>query len=287
MRTAIGFKAGPDIPPVILPRRGFHVRVSITIPVRVFIRAKASAPASSTALAIFTISVTFGDNFTITGLLVLAFTSLVTSAATSGSVPKANPSAFTFGQEILTSIASTPSTSNFLAIMPNSSTLPAEKLTIKVVSGAFSFTFGNTSDRNFSIPGFSRPMQFNMPAGVSAILKPGLPARGRGVIPFEIIAPTCFKSIKSSYSTPKPKVPEAPITGVGILIPAKSVFNLSIFIGILLPISQKPPLPQIQVHHRKSSSVFCSFYLQRYSQDKHQFRKPCVFPRKPDSQFHH
>ena len=70
IRSATGFTAGPERPPVILPSNGFLVLISIAIPVNVLIMEIASAPASSTAFAICTISVTFGESFTITVFLV-------------------------------------------------------------------------------------------------------------------------------------------------------------------------------------------------------------------------
>ena len=64
---------------------------SIRMPITVLIRLTASAPASSHALAMATMSVTLGESFTITGLVVTAFTARVTSAAASGCVPKLMP----------------------------------------------------------------------------------------------------------------------------------------------------------------------------------------------------
>jgi hypothetical protein len=50
--NANGLIAGPDNPPVTVERQGFRVSASIAIPSTVFISEIASAPASSTALAI-------------------------------------------------------------------------------------------------------------------------------------------------------------------------------------------------------------------------------------------
>ena len=79
--------------------------MSIAMPVRVFIRDTAAAPASSTALAITVISVTFGESFAITGSFVECLTSEITLAAALGSVPKTIPPSLTLGQEMLTSRA--------------------------------------------------------------------------------------------------------------------------------------------------------------------------------------
>ena len=133
MRRAMGFMAGPDNPPVMLPKMGRRVVMSMAMPVNVLMREMASAPAASTALAMVVMSVTLGDNLTMTGFFVLSLTLRVTAAAASGWVPKTMPPSLTFGQEILTSRPATPSTSRSAAICPYSSTLPAETLTMSGV----------------------------------------------------------------------------------------------------------------------------------------------------------
>ena len=67
----------------------------------------ASAPAASTACAIYAMSVTFGLSFMTTGCFAAALTAFVIAAAAFGSCPKAMPPSFTFGQEILISSRST------------------------------------------------------------------------------------------------------------------------------------------------------------------------------------
>ena len=61
------------------------------MPSRVFIRLIPSAPASSQAFAMLTMSVTLGESFMITGFFVTALTAFVTCAAAFGSVPKLIP----------------------------------------------------------------------------------------------------------------------------------------------------------------------------------------------------
>ena len=61
---ATGNTAGPDIPPVPLAMIGFLVLRSKRIPTRVLIIVRPLAPASSTAFAMVTISVTLGVNLT-------------------------------------------------------------------------------------------------------------------------------------------------------------------------------------------------------------------------------
>ncbi len=78
MRRAIGLIAGPESPPVILASFGRLVSMSTAMPVIVFINDMESAPASSTLFAIFVMSVTFGESFTIRGFAVLSLTALTT-----------------------------------------------------------------------------------------------------------------------------------------------------------------------------------------------------------------
>ena len=91
MRSATGKMAGPEKPPILLAMTGLRVRRSMRIPSRVLIRLMPSAPASSQALAMETISVTFGESLMMTGFFVTFFTAAVTSAAASGQVPKLMP----------------------------------------------------------------------------------------------------------------------------------------------------------------------------------------------------
>src|SRR5699024_9527915 len=102
---ATGLMAGPDKPPVLFAINGLRLGKWICIPVNVLIMVIPSAPADSIALAMSTILVTLGDNFTYTGTLLAFFTLSVTFAAISGSIPNWIPPSFTFGQEIFNSIA--------------------------------------------------------------------------------------------------------------------------------------------------------------------------------------
>ena len=61
--------AGPDKPPLMLLKIGRVVSESIAMAFNVFTAVKASAPASTAALADTVMSATFGDSFTMTGLL--------------------------------------------------------------------------------------------------------------------------------------------------------------------------------------------------------------------------
>ena len=88
---------------MVLAMTGFLRRKSMRMPSMVLIRLMPSAPASSQALAMDTMSVTLGESLTMTGLAVTALTAFVTSAAALGSVPKLMPPPWTLGQLTLTS----------------------------------------------------------------------------------------------------------------------------------------------------------------------------------------
>ena len=64
MRSAIGFKAAPESPPVTLASFGLRVFRSIAIPVKVLIIVKPAAPPLIAALASGTMSVMFGVSLT-------------------------------------------------------------------------------------------------------------------------------------------------------------------------------------------------------------------------------
>ena len=64
----MGLMHGPESPPVIVASLGLRFSASIAMPKKVFTKDTESAPSASTALAISAISVTFGDNFTISVL---------------------------------------------------------------------------------------------------------------------------------------------------------------------------------------------------------------------------
>ena len=53
-----------------------------------------------------------------------------------------------------------------------------------------------------STPGFCRPIELSMPAGVSVTRGGGLPIRGLSVVPLEQIAPRRWTSTTSPYSIP-------------------------------------------------------------------------------------
>ena len=100
--------------PVMLASCERRVLMSIAIPRAVLITESPSAPASSAARAMTVISVTFGESLTSSGRAVFSLTPLTSSSVNFGSTPKLIPPEWRFGQEMLSSIAATPSAaSNF------------------------------------------------------------------------------------------------------------------------------------------------------------------------------
>src|SRR5512146_260939 len=65
-----------------------------------------------------------------------------------------------------------------------------------------------------STPGFWRPIELSIPAGVSVTRGGWFPMRGRRVVPLQQIAPSRSTSTTSPYSTPYPNVPDATSTGL-------------------------------------------------------------------------
>ena len=126
----------------------------ITIPKTVLIKAKPSAPASTTPLAIDTRSVTSGDSFAIIGSSppIVLRTPSTTRREASGSHAKTKPRFSTLGHEIFTSMALIPETAlNFRAKVEYSSTVsPA----IDTITLAFCSTrYGTSLAKKASIPG--------------------------------------------------------------------------------------------------------------------------------------
>ena len=126
--------------------------MSILMPSSVFISEIASAPFASTLFAMSVMLVTFGDSFTISGFVVASLTALVTCPATVQSVPKAAPPAFTFGQEMFSSIRSTALPSSIAASSAHSSTVAPAMFAIMRVS--LVTRFGISYSRNFFTPPF-------------------------------------------------------------------------------------------------------------------------------------
>ena len=125
----------------------------------------ASAPLSSEILAKSGIDPTFGESFTISGFFVTFLTLLITSFALSGSVPKAMPPSLTLGQDIFSSIIGTSVSSRISAPSTYSSTECPPRFAMATVS--CSNKYGSSISTKYSMPGFCRPIEFIIPAGVS------------------------------------------------------------------------------------------------------------------------
>src|SRR5215213_2506197 len=97
-------------------------------------------------------------------------------------------------------------------------------------------------------PGFWRPIEFSIPAGVSVTRGGGLPTRGRRVVPLEQIAPSRFTSTTSPYSTPYPKVPEATSSGLRRTRPRPRSTERSISGGAAIDIPIPPPAQRRDEH---------------------------------------
>ena len=79
-------------------------------------------------------------------------------------------------------------------------------------------------------------MAFSIPPWVSVTLGVGFPGQGTLATPFVTTAPNLFKSTKSLYSIPEPKVPDAVMTGFLNSTPAIVIF---VFIKYPPPLHQK------------------------------------------------
>src|SRR5487761_296284 len=123
-----GLTAGPERPPVTLPRRGRKVPTSIDIARIVLATTTASAPFATAARATSAISPVFGVSLTQRGNFVAARKRATTPAVACGVMAKARPSSSRLGHEILASIAATPATVISAAKLANPSAVGAEML---------------------------------------------------------------------------------------------------------------------------------------------------------------
>ena len=211
----------PENPPIPAATIGLRLRMSILIPSMVLMRVSPSAPASSQARAISTMSVTLGLSLMNTGLRQTAFTAAVTSAAAEAQVPKAIPPLCTLGQETLTSMMSIPSHASALAqFREYSSTENPLMLAITVLWYIF-LSAGTFSSTRTSIPGFCRPTELIIPPSHSAMRGVGLPKRASPVVPLRLMPPRMSRSNASAISSPKPNVPLAGITGLSSRSPQR------------------------------------------------------------------
>ena len=215
-RTATGRIAGPDSPPVTPARAGRRVSVSMTMPSSVLIMLSPSAPASTTARAISTMSVTSGDSLASTGMRgsVARRTADTTAEAGSAWQAKTWPRSSTLGHEMLTSIAETPSAlrSRWARRWYSSTLPPAIDTTARAPR---SRSQARSWSMKASMPGPCSPIELSMPLGVSAIRGVARPDRGRSMIDLVTTAPIAVRSRNGSSSRPAAAHPDAVSTGSG------------------------------------------------------------------------
>ena len=105
----------------------------------------------------------------------------------SGSLPKRTPPSRTFGQEMLISTASTGVSSNRRASSAYSSMVDPDRFAKNRVS--VKSRAGRISSMTAREPGFCRPMELSIPAGVSQTRWGAFPSLGSSVVPFRQTAP--------------------------------------------------------------------------------------------------
>src|SRR5450830_105182 len=225
MRRAMGLMHGPDRPAVTLSKTALRVWISIARALNVLTSETASAPACSQAIAIATMSSALGDSLTMSGLPHTRRTAPTTPAATSLLMPKAMPPSRTLGQLMLSSTKSTPSAleSSRTPSMYSSRSPPP---TLAMMAVPRVRMRGSSRSRKTGMPGFWSPTEFIMPAGVSHTRRPELPSRGCNVRPLVQMPPSLSTSKNSLYSAPKPKVPDAAMTGFLSVTPHRVVSSM-------------------------------------------------------------
>ena len=164
------------------------------IPRNVLAHTRPSAPASSAARAISTMSVTLGLSLTNSGVSVHFLTADVTLAMFSAEVPNAMPPPCTLGQLTFSSRMSTcgwPSMRR--QVSQYSST--EKPLMLAIIGPLYTLrSLGSSSLITLSTPGFIRPTELIIPDGHSATRGNGLPKRGSSVVPFTEMAPRVLRS---------------------------------------------------------------------------------------------
>src|SRR5918911_5753745 len=152
-------------------------RVSMLIlrPRIVFDTVMALAPAFSAASATAVISPAFGESLAQSGLLVIERQSLTTLYVVSSFSAKLPPPGWRVGQEMLSSMASTPGTLTSRAICAKSSML--SEVMLHTSGGLKRLYEGSCTSRKYLIPLVGRPIELIMPASISCTRGGGLPAR--------------------------------------------------------------------------------------------------------------
>src|SRR5690606_21986416 len=169
----------------------------------VLMRVRPSAPASTQASAMVTMSVTSGASLAKTGTpgRTWSRTARTTDAAAAGCQANTRPRSSTLGQAMLTSMPAMPGT--LRSRRPRSaysSTLPPATETI--VRTSRSRSQGRSRSKNVSMPGPGRPMAVRRPLGVSVTRGVGRPARACGITDAVTKAPRRVRSKNWASSRP-------------------------------------------------------------------------------------
>ena len=117
-------------------------------------------------------------------------------------------------------------------------------------------------------PGFCKPIEFNIPLGVSAIRGASFPAHPLRETPFVVTAPSKAGSTNAEYSRPEAYVPEAVVTGFFICNPPRLTARET-------AITKSPHLHQKRGHQRKIVSYPAWFRL--CTKGKRQCHMPYAF----------
>src|SRR2546430_280156 len=192
-----------------------RVSMSIFRPRMVFETVIALAPAFSAASATAVISPAFGESFAHSGLSLIARQAFTTLKVVSSLSAKLPPPGWRVGQEMLSSIASTPGTLTSRAICAKSSML--SEVMLHTSGGLKRLYSGSCTSRKYFRPLVGRPIELIMPASTSDTLGGGLPAREARDTALLTRAPRRFRSMTLAH--PAENVPEAGMTGLARATP--------------------------------------------------------------------
>ena len=227
----MGRTAGPESPAKVLLNTGRRRSRSMAHAWKVLHRLIASAPAASTALHISGMLSAWGLSLTTSGTVQTLRTAATTSLASCARMPNARPPCLTLGQLMFSSRKSMPAAQSICTPSTFSSMVWPPRLAHTVVPHRR--MAGSSWSIKCCTPGFCSPMEFIRPEGVSYRRSPSLPGWPCRVSPLPEMPPSRRRSSMSAYSGPKPKVPEAAMTGPARRLPRRSTCRSAI--------SQTPP----------------------------------------------
>ena len=195
MRTAMGCRAGPDMPPVGLDSLLLRVRTSMAMPGMELMTVRMSAPSASSARA--TSTTRAGAIFTSSGRLVRPRTARMTSAAPSGVDPMAQPPAAMLGQLMLISrpaAKGASSSKSSTAATYSSTEWPATWQITAVPLSESCWRYSPELATRPRTPGFCRPTEFMTPEQISVMRGAGFPCQGSAAQPLVVMAPSWLTS---------------------------------------------------------------------------------------------